>query len=200
MKAAVAPMLLFYGFLFFASDFRRSRQAVGTGLYRLHQRPGGDHERPTGQTADAAVQRHADRHPAGAEENRLEQAFLLGEHIRVSNCGKDDNIFTNIICCVSYVLFLHFHFMWIVAEREPWRSWTRGTSSHRRRWRMPTLSTWSRRLLMNTTTGPSSSLPTRASKTPAVDSLLLEECSKFNLRFYVGISHFSLQQRCSKSS
>lgn len=51
-------------------------------------------------------------------------------------------------------------------ELGQWRNWTRGTSSPQKKWRTPIWCTWFRRSLTNTTTGPSSSLPTRASKKP----------------------------------
>lgn len=67
------------------ADFGWSRPAAGAGLYRLHQRPGGDPGDPAGQASDDAVQRHIDRHPAGAEEHRHERTVLLGEQIGVSD-------------------------------------------------------------------------------------------------------------------
>lgn len=77
------------------SDHGRGRSTIGTRLHRLHQRPGDDHARFTGQETDSALQRHPDRHVAGAEENRYEPAFLLGEQVRVRKMHRWPTVSTN---------------------------------------------------------------------------------------------------------
>ena len=101
-------------------DYGWGGQAVRTGLYRLHQRPGSDSGDFTSQATDAAVQRHAHRHAAGAEDCCYEQTFLLGEQVRVSGGKKEQ----------SDVLFCHRCILSAIDECYIWDR----SSSHEDDW------------------------------------------------------------------